>query len=285
VQGGGWSTGCALFDADGDGDLDLYVARYVSTSWNDLGSAQRTLTWRGGPKTMVGPVGLPGEADLFFENRGDGTFTEATDAHGLTDAARAYGFGVVATDYDGDGWIDLYVANDTNPNFLYHNLGNGRFESVGLLSGVALNAEGRGQAGMGVDAGDYDGDGRLDLIVTNFAQDTNTRYHNRDGHLFEDVTDGIASASGAGRHHRRGRPTEPGDGKSTDRSTDQAETRRPAIALAGTTRCHLGFTSAGTQFEMRAAFAWLASRSSREAVKRERRLVRKETTACCPNLD
>jgi hypothetical protein len=106
VQAGGWSTGCAFFDADGDGDLDLYVARYVSTSRNDLSSAQRTLTWRGGPKTMIGPIGLPGEADLFFENRGDGTFVEATDAHGLTDRARAYGFGVVATDYDGDGWID-----------------------------------------------------------------------------------------------------------------------------------------------------------------------------------
>jgi hypothetical protein len=188
VQAPGWSTGCAFFDADGDGDLDLYVARYVSARWSDVPRAQRTLIWRGGPKTLVGPKGMTGEADLFFENRGDGTFVEATDAHGLTDAARAYGFGVVATDYDDDGWVDLYVANDTNPNFLYHNRGEGRFESVGLASGVALNADGRAQAGMGVDSGDYDGDGRLDFIVTNFAHDHNTLYHSRDGHQFDDVT-------------------------------------------------------------------------------------------------
>ena len=88
--------------------------------------------WRGGPHIMVGPAGLPGEADLFFENVGHGRFVEATDAHGLSDRSRAYGFGVVATDYDDDGFVDLFVANDSNPNFLYHNLGNGRFESVGL---------------------------------------------------------------------------------------------------------------------------------------------------------
>lgn len=188
VAGSGWSTGCTFFDADGDGDLDLYVARYVDTSWTDVANAQRTLVWRGGPKTMVGPKGMPGQADIFYENRGDGTFVEATDAHGLADAARAYGFGVVATDYDDDGWIDLFVANDTTPNFLYRNRGNGRFESVGLASGVALNQEGRAQAGMGVDSGDYDGDGRLDFIVTTFAHDVNTLYRNLDGQHFEDVT-------------------------------------------------------------------------------------------------
>lgn len=103
-----------------------------------------------------GAEGPAGEEDLFFENRGDGTFVESA-ARGLADEARAYGFGVVAADVHDDGWIDLYVANDTNPNFLHRNRGGGRFESAGLASGAALNAEGRAQAGMGVDAGDYDG--------------------------------------------------------------------------------------------------------------------------------
>src|SRR5438876_8357983 len=137
---------------------------------------------------MIGPTGLPGESDLFFENVGNGRFEEATAAHGLSDPSRAYGFGVVATDYDGDGWPDLFVANDSNPNFLYHNRGDGTFESVGLLSGVAINGEGRAQAGMGVEAGDYDGDGRLDLVVTTFAHDSNTVYRNLGGGLFADET-------------------------------------------------------------------------------------------------
>lgn len=197
VEAGGWSTGCTFFDADGDGDLDLYVARYVETTWDDLVSATRTLLWRDGPRVMVGPTGLPGESDLFFENLGEGRFREVAAARGLGDPARAYGFGVVATDIDDDGHVDLFVANDSNPNFLYRNLGDGRFESVGLLAGVAVNAEARAQAGMGADAGDADGDGRMDLVLTAFAHDHNTLYRNLGGTQFEDasVSTGLAAST------------------------------------------------------------------------------------------
>jgi hypothetical protein len=188
VAAGGWSTGCTFFDADADDDLDLYVARYVETTWDQIVRARRTLVWRNGPRIMVGPAGLPGEADLFFENLGNGQFKEATEASGLSDSGRGYGFGVVATDYDDDGRVDLFVANDSTPNFLYRNLGNGRFESVGLAAGVAVNAEARAQAGMGADAADYDGDGRIDFVLTAFAHDRNTIYRGIDGRVFEDVS-------------------------------------------------------------------------------------------------
>ena len=197
VAAGGWSTGCAFLDADADGDLDLYVARYVETTWDELARATRPLLWRNGPRIMVGPAGLPGQADLYFENLGNARFTEVSAARGLADTARAYGFGVVATDYDDDGFVDLFVANDSNPNFLYRNTGDGRFESVGLLAGVAINGDGRAQAGMGADAGDYDGDGRMDLVLTAFAHDRNTVYRNLGGGQFEDRSEaaGLAAAT------------------------------------------------------------------------------------------
>jgi len=197
VAADGWSTGCAFLDADGDGDLDLYVARYVTAPWEEVMAPDKFLLWRSVAKVMLGPAGLPGAADLFFENQGDGTFKEATERFGLTDTTKAYGFGVVATDYDDDGWTDIFVANDSNPNFLYHNKRGHGFESVGLMAGVALNGDGRAQAGMGADAGDYDGDGRIDLTVATFAFDHNSLYRNLGDGTFEDVSQaaGIAAAS------------------------------------------------------------------------------------------
>src|SRR4029077_10315227 len=111
-----------------------------------------------------------------------------TGPPGLAGAPRAYGFGVVATDYDDDGFVDLFVANDSNPNFLYHNLGNGHFESTGLAAGGAVSGDARARAGMGADAGDYDGDSRMDLVLTTFAHDRYTLYHNADGRHFEDAS-------------------------------------------------------------------------------------------------
>jgi enediyne biosynthesis protein E4 len=188
VASSGWSTGCAFFDADGDGDLDLYVARYVTAPEEEVASPGRFLIWRGIAKVMLGPAGLPGAADVYFENVGGGRFEEKTAARGLTDTTRAYGFGVLATDYDGDGWTDLFVANDSNPNLLYRNREGRGFESVGLAAGVALNGEGRAQAGMGCDAGDVNGDGRLDIAVAAFAFDHNSLYRNLGGGSFEDVS-------------------------------------------------------------------------------------------------
>jgi hypothetical protein len=188
---------CAFLDADGDGDLDLYVARYVTAPWEEVAAPGRFLMWRGLAKVMLGPAGLPGASDLFFENQGDGAFKEATEKFGLVDTTEAYGFGVVATDYDGDGWTDIFVANDSNPNFLYHNRRGHGFESVGLMAGVALNGEGRAQAGMGADAGDFDGDGRIDFAVTTFAFDHNSLYRNLGDGSFEDVSQqvGLATAT------------------------------------------------------------------------------------------
>ena len=194
VKASGWSTGCAFLDGNGDGKLDLYVARYVQVSWDEVRDAKRTMTWRGGPSVMAGPAGMPGEADLYFENQGNGTFAEVTDARGLTDSAKAYGFGVLATDYDNDGFLDLFVANDSVPNFLYRNRGGGGFESTGLMAGVALNAQARAQAGMGADAGDYDNDGFLDIVMTAFAHDTNTLFRNLGNGSFEDVTESTGLA-------------------------------------------------------------------------------------------
>lgn len=195
VAAGGWSTGCAFLDADADGDLDLYVARYVHAAPEDLLSARRTLRWRNGPAIMVGPAGLPGEADLFFENIGGGRFRETSADRGLADVARAYGFGVVATDVDDDGAVDVFVANDSNPNFLYRNDGAGHFDSRGVIAGVGVNAEARAQAGMGVDAGDTDGDGHLDLLLTAFAHDHNTLYRNLGDGTFEDVSTRVGLAT------------------------------------------------------------------------------------------
>jgi enediyne biosynthesis protein E4 len=195
VADAGWSTGSAFFDSDGDGDLDLYVANYISTTMDDVLSARRTTLWREKVKVLVGPFGMRGGRDHFYRNNGDGTFHDATDQVGMTDTAESYGLGVLASDLDSDGDVDVFVANDSNPNFLYRNNGNGTFTEVGAWSGAGLNGSGVAQAGMGVDAADFDGDGRTDIVLTTFAKDSATLYRNEGDLLFQDVSPAIGLKS------------------------------------------------------------------------------------------
>ena len=183
---GHWGTSAAFGDYDGDGKLDLYVANYVELDLNHLpefGSGP-FCQYRGIP-VYCGPRGLKGGRDRLYRNNGDGTFTDVTEKLGI-DSESYSGLGVLWLDYDKDGCLDLYVANDSNPSLLYHNNCHGGFEEVGTQAGVAYSADGREQAGMGVDSADYDNDGWPDLVKTNFSDDDNNLYHNDKNGTFTD---------------------------------------------------------------------------------------------------
>jgi hypothetical protein len=182
----GWSIGASFFDADADGDQDLFVARYIDTSWEQVRSGRRTRRWRGKVDVLDGPRGLTGATNAYYVNQGDGTFAEATVESGFDVGSDFYSMSVLTVDYDLDGDIDLYVANDSTPNCLYRNRGDGTFEEVGAEAGVAFSADGLAQGSMGLDAGDVDGDGFFDLVVTNFAHDYYSLYRNLGGKLFLD---------------------------------------------------------------------------------------------------
>jgi enediyne biosynthesis protein E4 len=187
-KGTRWNTGCAFVDYDRDGRLDLFVANYIDL---DLATAPVP---ESGPclykSVMVacGPPGLQGGKNILYHNNGDGTFTDVSEAAGIFSATGTYGLGVLTADLDNDGWPDIYVANDSTASALYQNKKNGKFQDIAIEAGCALSPDGKPQAGMGVSAADYDLDGNLDIVKTNFAGDTPSLYHNQGGANFEDAT-------------------------------------------------------------------------------------------------
>ncbi len=187
-----WSASCAFGDIDNDGDVDLYVARYVDFA----PEKNRYCSIPGVTRAYCHPNEYKSLPDILFRNNGNGTFTDISRDAGIQDTP-GNGLGVVFGDYDNDGWADIYVANDSTPNFLFHNKGGGVFEEVGFVAGVALGGDGRPLAGMGADMGDFDGDGLLDIFVSNLNMETHNLYKNLGGGLFADVTfsSGIGEAT------------------------------------------------------------------------------------------
>jgi hypothetical protein len=189
VTDGRWSTGAAFGDYDDDGFVDLMVTNYVDFKLTDLpgfGKAP-TCVYRG-IDVQCGPRGLRGAGDSLFHNNGDGTFTDVSKAAGVSDPNGYYGLGVVWSDFNNTGRPDVYVANDSTPNFLYRNEGGGKFTDIGLESGTAVSADGSEQGSMGVAIGDYDHSGRFSIYVTNFSDEDNALYRNLGKYDFRDIS-------------------------------------------------------------------------------------------------
>lgn len=183
-----WSSGCTFLDYDRDGTLDLFVTSYQKF---DLATApspgkSSTCEWKGMP-VFCGPRGLPFGRVSLYRNRGDKTFEDVTESGGVGKATGFYAFTAIAADLNQDGWPDLYVANDSTPSLLFRNEKNGTFREVGTESGVAFNEHGFEQGGMGVAVADFNGDGLLDLMKTNFAGDHPNVYQGTGKGIFDDV--------------------------------------------------------------------------------------------------
>jgi hypothetical protein len=183
-----WNTGCTFVDYDKDGHLDLFVANYVDFDLKTAPLPQDGPCTYKGILVACGPPGLPGGKNILYHNKGDGTFEDVSQKSGMWTAIGTYGLSVAASDLDNDGWPDIYVANDSAPATLYLNQKDGTFRDIAIEAGAALSAEAKPQAGMGVSIGDYDRDGKLDVVKTNFAGDTDSLYTNLGDGNFEDRT-------------------------------------------------------------------------------------------------
>jgi hypothetical protein len=191
-----WNSGCAFVDYDRDGRLDLFVANYIDMDLATAPVPESGPCLYKGVMVACGPPGLIGGKNILFHNNGDGTFTDVSESSGILSANGTYGLGVLTADFDNDGWPDIYVANDSTASALYQNKKNGKFTDIAMEAGCALSADGKPQAGMGVSAADYDMDGNLDIVKTNFAGDTPSLYHNLGNATFEDTT----FTGGLGKH-------------------------------------------------------------------------------------
>ncbi len=187
VGDGRWAVSASFGDYDADGRLDLYVTNTVQFDYKDPDPME--CHYRG-ITVQCGPLGMAGDSDILYRNNGDGTFRDVSEKAGVSDVPPSYGLGAIWSDYDNDGDLDLYVANDQMANFLFRNRGNGTFEETGLFSGAAFSDDGTAQGSMGVDFGDYDRDGLLDIYITHFSDDYNTLFRNLGQGRFRDMTRG-----------------------------------------------------------------------------------------------
>ena len=183
-----WGTGCSFLDYDRDGLLDIFIANYLEFDpQNALKPGDAIFCmWKGMP-VLCGPRGLPSGHNVLYHNNGDGTFTDASAESGIG-SVEGKGLGVIAYDFDNDGWPDIYVANDSTPSLLFHNNHDGTFSETGQRAGVAYNDDGFEQGGMGLAVADYDGDGWFDIFKTNFTDDTPNLYHNNKDGTFKDLS-------------------------------------------------------------------------------------------------
>lgn len=183
-----WNTGCAFFDYDRDGRLDLLVANYIDLDLATAPTPDTGLCRYKGIPVACGPPGLIGGKNILYHNKGGLKFEDVSERSGITKASGTYGLGVTTLDFDDDGWTDAYVANDSNPSALYRNNRDGTFTDVGVTAGCGYSQDGKPQAGMGLAVGDYDHDGAMDIVKTNFAGDTTSLYRNTGSGACEDRT-------------------------------------------------------------------------------------------------